>query len=80
MNDTELILIITFCIGVGMILGYIIAPDSYANNNLAYENGVKCAVKYNLNEQQEEIGIYWKEYNISETCKKLMEKHSIGGI
>ena len=65
---------------IGLVFGIIISPDSYANQNLAYENGVRCAVKYNLNEQQEEIGFYYKEYSVSETCIKLMEKHSIGGI
>lgn len=80
MNTTELVLLIAFSIALAFILSSVIYPDSHTNTNLAYENGVKCAVKYNLNEQQEEIGIYWKEYNISETCKKLMEKHSIGGI
>ncbi len=76
MNEKDIIIIglTVFCLSLLINIG--LTPQ----DDIDYNNGAKCAVKYLNNEMREREPITLKrEYIISDECKKTMEQINYTG-
>lgn len=68
MNKDYIIIILSFFIAM-VFLTIDLAP----NTSSAYENGVKCGIKYMLTESQKDVNFIVKKYSVSDSCAYIVE-------
>jgi len=68
MNKNYIICILSFLLTILFFI--ILLPP---NPILAYENGVKCGIKYMLTESQKDVNFIVKKYSVSDSCAYIVE-------